>query len=189
MKEKKGKEKKRKESKKNGKRPKERERKKDRIKGIRKGNNRGRIMRTTFRASVFETNSSSSHTFIHITKETFEDWKKRDAFLIGRVWDDRHISAGSFYKTSYDERHFATIKEIQELRKERWKVSKTSYEELLDYYSLLGGDLVLRRDANKRYISEDYGEGDDDDGVIQEPYMEVIDNGKTVTIHIWGRLD
>jgi len=39
------------------------------------------MMKMTIRCSVFETNSFSSHTLIHISKETFEVWKRGEKRL------------------------------------------------------------------------------------------------------------
>ena len=157
-------------------------------------------MKTTIRTSVFETNSSSSHTFIHISKETFEAWKKGEAYLISRRRGEEGRYAGDFYKSSYNELDFATKKRIKELKKEGWRIEKTKYKELLDYYSDLGQEHVWKRDAVKEHtlddsccekISDEEWDSitDDYECVAQEPYMEVIDNGRMVTIHVWGRLE
>ena len=39
-------------------------------------------MKTTIRSVTFETNSSSSHIFVHMSKKTFESWMKAENVLI-----------------------------------------------------------------------------------------------------------
>jgi len=142
-------------------------------------------MKITVRRSVFETNSSSSHTFIHASKETFEAWKKGEAYLVDREWNRGKIFTGGFYNSAYGEQDFTAKKKTKELKKEGWYGSILRYSDLLKYYSELGCDTVWRREAKEEHILEDWG----DDCVLQEPYMEVIDNGKTVTVHLWGRYE
>ena len=62
-------------------------------------------MKITIRGSVFETNSSSSHTFIHIKKETFEAWKRGEKILTWGGESLRHCDEGKFIESVKDELH------------------------------------------------------------------------------------
>jgi len=143
-------------------------------------------MKTTIRTSVFETNSSSSHTFIHASKETFEAWKRGEVYLIDREWNKGKIITGGFYNSAYSEHDFTVKKNIKELKKEGGYGTMLRYSDLLEYYSELGCDSVWRCEAREEHIQEDWK---DDDCVLQRPYMDVIDNGRTVTVHLWGRYE
>jgi hypothetical protein len=135
-------------------------------------------MKTTVRGPVFETNSSSEHTFIHMSKNTFEAWKRREKIFRSEV--------GS----CIGEADFIDAEEIEDWEKDDEYGWDGTYEGVLKWYSCHGGECVARSEAKKEYVDpkewdrEDYYE---DDAVFQNPFMEVIDNGRTVTIHIWGR--
>ncbi|MCL2786141.1 MAG: hypothetical protein FWD81_02835 [Methanomassiliicoccaceae archaeon] len=146
-------------------------------------------MRATIRGSVFETNSSSSHTFIHVSKETYEAWKKGKVYLIDDERDRGKIITEGFYNSVYGERDFTIKKSIKELKEEGWRGTILRYKDLLEYVSELGYATVWKCKAKKEHIVEDWGAEEDHDCVLQKPYMEVIDNGRTVTVHIWGQLD
>jgi hypothetical protein len=156
-------------------------------------------MKTTIRTSVFETNSSSSHTFIHISKETFEAWKKGEVYLVDGGMDKGKVFTGGFYNSTYNEQNFTVKKKLKELKKEGWYGTVLKYKDLLEYRSELGFELVWKCEANREHTFDDscrekmsdteWENTPDHECVMQEPYMDVIDNGKTVTIHLWGRYE
>ena len=43
-------------------------------------------MKQLIRLGVFETNSSSAHSLILISKETFDKWKNGELVLVGNPW-------------------------------------------------------------------------------------------------------
>jgi hypothetical protein len=149
-------------------------------------------LKTTIRASVFETNSSSSHTYIHVTKETFEAWKRGKKVLIEKGIDC-HMTEGTSRGKIFTEGFYnATYKERDFVDEERTRTDKSlygtmlTYEDMLEYLSELGCATVRRSEAKEEYIVEEW---EDDEFLLQGPYMEVKDDGKKVTVHIWGRLD
>ena len=157
---------------------------------------------------MFETNSSSEHDFIHMSKKTFELWK------CGK----KRLKMRGYFHDFYDERDFedsaqpvcpddwdsGTYRDIVKYYKgscgetaikrkakkgyaepDGWEYG--TYKGIVKYYKESGGGTVLKRNAKKEYVDpEEWEEADDDDAVFQHPYMEIIDNGRTVTIHIWG---
>ncbi|MDR0335204.1 MAG: hypothetical protein LBH69_04895 [Methanomassiliicoccaceae archaeon] len=134
-------------------------------------------MKATLRSSVFETNSSTSHSYIRATKETFEAWRRGEVILdLGNFGDE------------YGERDFIRMsdsvkKKIRE--SEDWEYG--TYEDVMDYMSKLWGDTVLRKEADERYADpEEMACSGPDDCVSQRAYVEIIDNGKDVMIHAWG---
>ena len=132
-------------------------------------------MKTTVRASVFETNSSATHSFIHMSKNTFEAWKRREKVL----------KIGSCFKDVYTERDFKdSVMPI--ISKNRWH---GTYEGIVEFFGKSYGSYVRRDEAKKEYVDpEEWEEVDETwDYVYQNAYMEVMDNGRTVLIHIWGK--
>jgi len=158
-----------------------------------------RKMKMMIRGPVFETNSSSSHTLIHVSKETFEAWKNGEAYLVDRGGNKGKILTGGFYNSTYSEQDFTLKKKLKELKKEGWYGTVLRYKDLLEYYSELGYGHVWKCEANKEHTlddncrekisDEEWDSIDDYECVMQEPYMEVIDNGRAVTIHVWGRYE
>ena len=65
-------------------------------------------MKITIRQSVFETNSSSEHAFMYLSKETFEKWRrgevkiKGDGYPVCDLTDDDFITAKKKPETVYD---------------------------------------------------------------------------------------
>ena len=76
-------------------------------------------MKTTIRTSVFETNSSSEHTFIYLSKEMFEKWRrgevkmKGDGYPVCDLTDDDFTAAKKKPDTVYDT-------QTDEYPKEEW---------------------------------------------------------------------
>ena len=128
-------------------------------------------MKITIRASVFETNSSSSHSLIHMSKKMFDAWKKGEKVLRadGCIITETDIKDTASRTDSDDEDYW-------------------TYEEFVESFEELEGECVFKSKAKKEYVDpEEWENSDDDDAVCQDAYMEVIDNGRTVTIHVWGR--
>ena len=151
-------------------------------------------MKITVRGSVFETNSSSQHTFIHVSKDTFEAWKCGKKVLLPRYFEE----------TTYRDEDFADVDEIKEydpgedcdgdeepLSDDDPDCGIITYNGLLNCFSTFYGDFVSKSEAKKEHVDPEKWEetDDDDDAVYQNPYLEVTDDGKTVTVHMWGRGD
>ena len=184
-------------------------------------------MKVTIRGPIFETNSSSEHTFMYLSKEMFEKWRRGEVKIAGggypvtNLTDDDFVATEKKPETVYDpQRDEDTENELSwildavdnpvvkadllcAMRKcsfgkeyvsndfEKWD---GSYLYMLLIFLRHGGDCVYRKEANKKYVDpEDWEEKDEDeedhdyDSVYQSPYIEVMDNGKNVRIHIWGR--
>ena len=134
-------------------------------------------MKITIRGPVFETNSSSEHTFILISKGTYEAWKR------GEV----RIEDGCFGEV-YRDVDFIDAKKPVGKKYPYW--SKGTYKDFQKYISELGIEMVLKEDASEKYVlEEDLDAWNDpkDDLVNQKPYVEIKDDGKNVRIHTWGR--
>jgi len=137
-------------------------------------------MKITIRAHVFETNSSSAHTYIHISKETFESW-----VLGKKVLVDDECGIG---RRGYDEEDFKDANAQLKSREAGY-----TYNDLLEFYSNLKPGLALKDDPDRDYvdptrwcIEEKF---DKKDFFERNPSMEIEDDGKTVEISIWGNDD
>jgi len=219
-------------------------------------------MKMTIRTSVFETNSSSMHTFVHVSRRTFDEWKRgekilkegclyktygEDSFITKDEWEKCDRPIGCTYEDVEGEvgcdllfenaddtellifisgRHndavAQTIIRTDKNAFEAWKRGEVilrdgeltgvtygssdfipvkkgqswietyawggTYEGMLEYCTLLEGDLVLKREAKEEYVDpEEWRKAEDDHLVFQNRYMETEDDGKNVTVRIWGR--
>ncbi|MCL1984651.1 MAG: hypothetical protein FWG58_04570 [Methanomassiliicoccaceae archaeon] len=155
-------------------------------------------MKTTIRYGMFETNSSSEHVFILISKETFEAWKRGEKKLYDN-WGENlmHCDNGAFIESVknelheceegkvYREKDFADAKDRKRYSNE-W--SNGTYEDVMDFLESGGGSSVRKSAANKEYVNpEEWEMTDDDDFVVQYGYTEIKDDGKNVMIHSRGR--
>ncbi|MCL2147792.1 MAG: hypothetical protein FWH47_00400 [Methanomassiliicoccaceae archaeon] len=127
---------------------------------------------------MFETNSSSAHTFIHISKETFEDWVLGGKALVG---DECGIG-----RRCYDEEDFKDTNARLKHREARY-----TYNDLLEFYSKLKPGLALKDDPDRDFVDPNRWsmcdeEFDESDFFEREPSMNIEDDGKTVEISIWG---
>ena len=154
-------------------------------------------MKTTIRYCMFETNSSSEHTFILISKETFEAWK------LGKIRIDRNkgdsiecVKNGEFIESMREELHGCEdgwVYEDADFKKGGWHgfISKRmsgTYENMMRYFESSHGSWVLKSEAKKEYVDpEDWEETCDGDVVEQRSCVEIEDDGKNVKIHAWGR--
>ncbi|MDR0335205.1 MAG: hypothetical protein LBH69_04900 [Methanomassiliicoccaceae archaeon] len=93
----------------------------------------------------------------------------------------------------YVMRKYMIGKEFKDIDFEKWD---GSYVFMLLIFMRHCGGYVSRKYADKRYVDpkdweEECEEGEDyDEGSVdQDAYMDVIDNGKKIRIHIWGRDD
>jgi len=131
-------------------------------------------MKITIRGSVFETNSSSEHSFIHMSKNTFEAWKR----------GKKRLKMRGDFRDMYDERDFTDT--IWRIPFGNWR--RGTYRGIVRFHEGSGGDMICKCEAKKEHVDpEEWEDATDDDPVYQHPYMEIIDNGRTVTIHMWGR--
>jgi hypothetical protein len=134
-------------------------------------------MKITIRGSVFETNSSSGHTFIFVSKETFEAWKRGEKKIKHNILD--YVAR---------EEDFVNSNKNRKIDKDRWE---GTYEEVMEYYKQLGGEMVYRTEASKEHVDPEewnMDENDEDcDIVYQRSFIDIKDNGKRVRIHFWGR--
>ncbi|MDR0335203.1 MAG: hypothetical protein LBH69_04890 [Methanomassiliicoccaceae archaeon] len=132
-------------------------------------------MRLTIRASVFETNSSASHNFIYMSKNTFEAWKRGEKVL----------DMNGHFHDVYTEKDFKDT--IMPVISKNWEHG--TYEGIVEFYESSGGSHVPRDEAKREFVDPEQWEDVDEswDYVYQNAYMEVIDNGRTVLIHIWGK--
>ena len=215
-------------------------------------------MKMTIRTSVFETNSSSLHTFVYVSKKTFDEWKRgekilvegclyktygEDSFMTTEEWEKcgkpigctfeelseeegdcasfigDHVKIVIWGPGSYDaaETVICTDKETFEAwkrgevilndgslaemvygcddfirieKESRWidtYAQGGTYKDILEYYSKIAGEKVLKRDAKEKYVDpEEWKRAEDDHLVYQNKYMETEDDGKNVTVRIWG---
>jgi len=56
-------------------------------------------MKITIRNSIFETNSSSSHAFMYMSKETFEKWRRGEVRIKGGGYPVRDLTDNDFETT------------------------------------------------------------------------------------------
>jgi len=138
-------------------------------------------MKITIRTSLFETNSSSAHTFIHVSKETFEAWVLGQKTL---VTDESGIG-----RRGYDEDDFRDTGAVLKLREREY-----TYADLLDFYSKLKPGLALKDDPDRDFVDPTrWSMGDekftDKDFFERKPSMNIEDDGETVEISIWGNDD
>ena len=182
-------------------------------------------MKMTIRGSVFETNSSSEHAFMYLSKELFEKWRRGEVRIRDDEYPVRDLRDSDFTFTRkrpdtvcgpqtdeypeeewlrqrldsmdnpevrgdllYVMRKYLIGKDYSKVDFENWN---GSYISMLMIYLRHHGDLVSREHADRKYADpEEWGEADcRDDCLLQNAYMDVMDNGKNVRIHIWGRDD
>ena len=79
-------------------------------------------MKKQIRHSVFETNSSSTHSLTFCTEEQFEDWK--NGKLLFNVWDDEFVKANEL--TDQDRQDAKN--EYERMKQTYWK----DWEQLTD---------------------------------------------------------
>jgi len=53
-------------------------------------------MKMTIRGPVFETNSSSEHAFMYLSKETFEKWRRGEVRMRGHIYPVRDLTDDDF---------------------------------------------------------------------------------------------
>jgi len=97
-------------------------------------------MRTTIRSSTFETNSSSSHTYIRASKEDYEAWKRGEKVLDGKYNAETQ-------STEY------VITDKSGLGDDEGR--KHTYEDIQKYYSMIGGDSVPLFKAYQKHVDTD----------------------------------
>ena len=116
-----------------------------------------------------------THTFIRMGKSMFESWKKGETIL----------ADGRFADAEYTEDDLLRIDE-----KQKWKDTYAwggTYEGMREYFSKLKGGRILKSEADREYADpEEWEAAEADDPVFQRPFMRSEDDGKNVSIHIWG---
>ena len=187
-------------------------------------------MKITVRGSVFETNSSSDHAFMYLSKVMFEKWRHGEVRIRGNEYPVCDLRDSDFttaeespdtvygpQTNEYPEKAWLRRRldsmDNPEIRGDllyvmrKYLIGKDynkvdfgnrdgSYISMLLIYLRHHEECVLRKHANRKYVDPEEWEEEDeeaedreDDLLIQNAYMDVMDDGKTVRIHIWGRDD
>jgi len=118
-----------------------------------------------------------AETVIRTDKETFEAWKRGDLIL----------EDGQLTGTTYGSKDFISA------RGSGWAGTYArgcTYGGMLEYYSKLEGDPVLKEEAKEEHVDpEEWKSAGSNDRVFQNRYMVTEDDGSNVTVRIWGRYE
>ncbi|MCL2786142.1 MAG: hypothetical protein FWD81_02840 [Methanomassiliicoccaceae archaeon] len=145
-------------------------------------------MKMTIRGSVFETNSSSSHTFIYVSKRVFEAWKRGEKILSWRGGKSiKENWNGKFMEIVKDELHGensgcvwgdASFVNSDGFEEDQGWWSGT-YEGVTEYADAHFGECVPRLGAKEKYVDPEEWDMTDNIATFREAL---------ITIRKWDKL-